>query len=129
MKISTVLKTLASHLSGGTQRVIPQTWREGCAAVFIAGKEKVIRKYVSGGALCSLPVEVRMRCDVLGEGDRIRVMRDLDLIAEYARKNPIPIDGVELAVCGVPICTQISGGGTEEYALPCALTYCKDGEE
>lgn len=125
MKNADILKTIASYLSGGTHRVIPETWREGCAAVFISGQEKRVREYVSGDALCSLPVEVRMRCDALGEGDRIRVMRDFDLLAEYVRKTPFPIDGAEFAVCGVPMRTHVGSGGTEEYALPCALTYCK----
>ena len=124
MKFATVIKELAAYLTGsGAEEFVPEMWRDGCGAVFISGRAETVCTYVDGSAVVRLPIEVRVRCDALGEGDRIRTLQIFDKITQYAEHTPF--SGFD-ALFEVKECARKDkshSAGVDEYVLPCALIY------
>lgn len=110
---------------------IPETWREGCVSVFLAGGGGKARSYVDGGAIAALPVDIKIRETVRCEADRLRVLGVLASVASVSRSGISLGDGVELARLtrtGSAKKVKVHENGCEEYASPFVLEYYTDRE-
>ena len=100
---------------------IPETWRDGCISVFLAGGGGRVRSYVDGSGACEIPIEIKMRSVVRCEVDRLRV---LDVLSEVESKD-ITMDDVGATLCsaGSAKKTKTYENGSEEYTAPFVLKY------
>ena len=130
MKISNVIVKISTYLSGGgIIPFVPEDRCDGYATVLISGGEEKVKSYAGGGELFRIPVELKITSDGGGAEGAIHVIEIFDKIAEYIKKNPLPIEGVEFSVCGTVRKSATFSGGIIEYTLPCAILYFIDGDE
>ena len=131
MRENELLKRLCSALTEILGReCIPETWRDGCISVFLAGGGGGVRSYVHGGGIVALPLEIKMRSVMRCEADRLRVLDVLSEIADAADEG-ISLGGVKYArlrPSGSVRKTKTHENASEEYTAPCVLEYYAERE-
>ena len=132
MRENELLRRLCDSLTEMTGReVIPETWRDGCVSVFLAGGGERVRSYVDGGVVVALPLDIKMREVVRCEADRLRVLDVLAEIADAAEAGISLGTGVEyakLSPAGSAKKVKSHENGSEEYVSPFVLEYYPERE-
>lgn len=124
MRESELLRALCDALSGALGvEFIPETWRDGCVSVFLAGGSEKKRTYVDGSAIAELSLEVKARSVMRSEADRLRV---IDILSSISSLREISLgDGESAVLCSAGYVKKMKTyeNGSEEYTCPIVLRY------
>lgn len=109
---------------------LPETWRDGWAALWMVGGPDVIRDYVDGSQVIGLTFDIRVRCIGRDVGDRLDVLGFYKKIADHVRKNKFPLEGHD---CRIVVKTNASksavfDSGEEEYRASYVLRYFRKND-
>ncbi len=126
MRESELLRDLCDALTNALGvEFIPETWRDGCVSVFLAGGSEKKRSYVDGSAIAELPIEIKARSVMRNESDRLRV---IDILSGISSVREISLgDGESAVLCSAGHLekTKTYENGSEEYTSPFVLRYFK----
>lgn len=112
---------------GGEIPFVPESWREGSAAVWLTGGAKRIREYVDGSAVEAVPFEIRVRCAGKSVSDRLDAVQFFAEIAAYIKSVPMAdTDNTKIEATGGAYKSAIYENGEEEYRAAYRLCrYCR----
>lgn len=112
---------LCGYLNAGDPGVplIPETWREDCASLWITGGSTE-KTYVDGSGIEAVPFEIRIRCRGRTVNDR------LDAVAFFTGISEIIAAGQEdITVTSGASKSAVYENGEEEYRASYVLRYYK----
>ena len=122
-----VPQKLCGYLNGAaTVEILPETWREGCAALWLTGGGSHRKEYVDGSAVAEIPFEIRIRCEGNAAADRLEALSFFAALGNYIGTVPMENGGeesVQMTSCASK--SAVFEDGSEEYRASFAYRFLK----
>ncbi len=122
-----VPQKLCGYLNGAAAvEILPETWREGCAALWLTGGGSHRREYVDGSAMVEIPFEIRIRCEGNAAADRLRALDFFASLGDYIGRVSLMEEAEEtVAMTSCASKSAVFEDGSEEYRASFAYRFLK----